>query len=79
MKILITLLLALFISSQAYAQSHAEVLEKGKIIQQIDEKEYKLSYYIVVYKNWAYNCRADYTEVVCSQIAGSNRPVERLK
>ena len=79
MKILITLLLTLFISSQVHAQSHAEVLEKGKIIQQIDKKEYKITYYIVVYKNWAYNCRADYSEVVCSQIVGSNRPVKRPK
>ena len=38
MKILITLLLALFISSQAYAQSHAEVLEKGRILQEYEER-----------------------------------------
>ena len=60
--------LLLCISSQVHAQSHAEVLEKGKIIQQIDKKEYRLTNYVVVYKNWAYTCMASYARVLCAKI-----------
>ena len=57
MKILITLLLALFISGQAYAQSASEILREGKIIYTEKEKDYDDSYtFIVVYKDRIYNC-----------------------
>jgi hypothetical protein len=74
MKILIGFLLALFISGQVYAQSNAEVLEKGKIIQQIDKKKWNssISRYIVVYNGWAYYCSASYKEVMCAKITGSS-------
>ena len=78
MKILIGFLLALFISSQVHAQSHAQILEKGKIIQQIDNK-YGLSEYVVVHKGWAYFCTASITQVMCSQIENSNGSVNRPK
>jgi hypothetical protein len=80
MKILITLLLALFISSQAYAQSHAEVLEKGRILQEYEEK-YGFALYVVAYNNWVYTCtialdRSDGTAVRCYKAIGSNEEVE---
>ena len=75
MKILIGFLLALFISGQAYAQSHAEVLEKGKIIQQVDKEKYLMSTYIVVYKNLAYFCTASPELITCREIAKSNEDV----
>ena len=57
MKILITILLSLFISGQAYAQAASEILREGKIIYTEKEKDYDGSYtFIVVYKDRIYNC-----------------------
>jgi hypothetical protein len=82
MKILITLLLALFIFNQAHAQSHAEVLEKGRILQQYDY-ERGFASFIVAYNNWVYDCyyNKDFarikTELIvrCDKIKDSNKEV----
>jgi hypothetical protein len=50
MKILIGFLLALFISSQAYAQSATEVVRDGKLFKEKD------GYDIYLYKKELYSC-----------------------
>tara|TARA_R110000851_G_scaffold167928_1_gene313745 strand:- start:157 stop:387 length:231 start_codon:yes stop_codon:yes gene_type:complete len=64
MKILITLLLALFISSQAYAQSSTEVVSKGKILS-MHAGESDAIYYIVLYKKELFHCEINRDEVLC--------------
>ena len=65
MKILITLLLTLFISGQAYAESSEEVMTKGKIIS-IDSTNSTVSHkYVVIYKKQLYHCEVDKREVIC--------------
>ena len=58
MKILITMLLALFISSQAYAQSPAEILGNGKVVsdQLFVSQDHRI---VVVYNNAVYRCVAE--------------------
>jgi hypothetical protein len=63
-RLIITLLLALFISGQAYAQSASEILGEGKIIYTEKEKDYDDSYtFIVVYKDRIYNCVVYHTSL----------------
>ena len=57
MKILITLLLALFISGQAYAQTATEIITQGKIVKE------GRPYYI--YKKVIYVCTLKYEEISC--------------
>ena len=65
MKILITLLLTLFISGQAYAESSEEVMTKGKIIS-IDSTNSRVSHkYVVIYKKQLYFCEVDKQHVGC--------------
>ena len=82
MKILITILLALFLSSHAYAQSHGEVLEKGRILQK-HEVKYGEAFYIVAYNNWLYSCLYDGStspwKVNCYLVKGSNDEVENVR
>tara|TARA_R100001163_G_C4911302_1_gene95546 strand:- start:10 stop:243 length:234 start_codon:yes stop_codon:yes gene_type:complete len=61
MKILIGFLIALFISSQAYAQSEAEILGKGKVVssQFINLQKNSLHHIVVVYQNKVYGCEAN--------------------
>ena len=61
MKILITLLLALFISSQAYAQSATEVVIDGKLFLEKEEKGYS----IYLYKKKFYACAFDAHKISC--------------
>tara|TARA_R110000772_G_C13113923_1_gene421028 strand:- start:4 stop:231 length:228 start_codon:yes stop_codon:yes gene_type:complete len=63
MKILITLLLALFISSQAYAQSSTEVVSKGKILSMHAVESDAI--YIVLYKKELFHCEISSYEVLC--------------
>ena len=63
MKILITLLLALFISSQAYAQSSTEVVSKGKILSMHAVESDAI--YIVLYKKELFHCEINEDEVLC--------------
>tara|TARA_R110001606_G_C15020079_1_gene609646 strand:- start:109 stop:360 length:252 start_codon:yes stop_codon:yes gene_type:complete len=61
MKILITLLLALFISGQAYALDSIEIIEKGKIISSekyIGENVYQVFH--VIYKKKLWVCQTEY-------------------
>ena len=57
MKIVIGLLLALFISGNAYAQSSAEILSKGRIISShlTDDVNYK-HILLVIFKDSLYEC-----------------------
>ena len=57
MKILIGFLLALFISGQAYAQSSAEILSKGRIISSYltDDANYE-HILLVIFKDNLYEC-----------------------
>mgnify|MGYP003633558323 CR=1 FL=1 len=57
MKYIITILLALFISSQAYAQSATEIMTEGKIVKE------GRPYY--VYKKVIYVCTLKYEEISC--------------
>ena len=53
MKIIITILLALFISSQAYAVTNSEIISKGVVIStyaSMDKDGYTRFDYIVLYK-----------------------------
>jgi hypothetical protein len=66
MKILIGILLALFISSQAYAQSAVEIIDNGKIL-----KEYADGggvYYHIIYKKKLYYCVINYEYVVSCRV-----------
>tara|TARA_R100000008_G_C3430153_1_gene89231 strand:- start:38 stop:265 length:228 start_codon:yes stop_codon:yes gene_type:complete len=63
MKILITLLLALFISGQAYAQSSTEVIDKGKIIS--SHQNEREATYTVIYKKQLYLCNISARLVRC--------------
>ena len=61
MKILIGFLLALFISSQAYALDSIEIIEKGKIIS--SEKSIRQNVYQVfhvIYKKQVWICQTEY-------------------
>jgi hypothetical protein len=72
MKILIGFLLALFISGQAYAQSSAEILGKGKVVSDGMIKNYTMRTMVVVYNNSVYQCIVEYwDEVYCKKIKDS--------
>ena len=60
MKIIITFLLALFISSQAIALDSFEILSKGKIIYQTEDKSksVKLINFFVIYKKSFWKCES---------------------
>tara|TARA_R110000744_G_scaffold188655_2_gene307960 strand:+ start:181 stop:459 length:279 start_codon:yes stop_codon:yes gene_type:complete len=60
MKILITLLITLFISSQAIALDSFEILSKGKIIHQKDRIDEYGSYvdFFVIYKKSLWLCES---------------------
>jgi hypothetical protein len=59
MKILITLLLTLFISSQAYAQTATEIIRKGEIISNNN------TLYVVIYDKKIYRCFVFEEEILC--------------
>lgn len=69
MNILITLLLTLFISNQAYAQSANELITKGKIIHK--EKSSRGHSYTIIYKKEVYFCFVEIEEMAC------NKPKDR--
>jgi hypothetical protein len=60
MKILITLLLALFISGQAIALDSFEILSKGKIIYQTEDKSKSIKFinFFVIYKKSFWKCES---------------------
>ena len=66
MKILIGFLIALFISSQAYAQSATEVINKGKILTIINT-ESGLVWYHIIYKSEYYYCLATSVALSCKK------------
>ena len=66
MKILIGFLIALFISSQAYAQSATEVINKGKILTIINT-ENGLVWYHIIYKSKYYYCLATSVALSCKK------------
>ena len=76
MKIIITFLLALFISSQAYAQSAGEILGKGKIILTYEFDLESFSYFYVAYKNEMYNCRVGSEATFCAKIKDLTKDIE---
>ena len=57
MKVLIGFILALFISSHAYAQSAVKLLEKGKIILEYEDS--MATNYNIVYENKLYYCKKE--------------------
>jgi hypothetical protein len=63
MKILITLLLTLFISGQAYALSSTEVIAKGEIIS-TQTVEYG-TIFIVLYKKEFFRCSITSSNINC--------------
>jgi hypothetical protein len=63
MKILIGFLLALFISSHAYAQTANEIINKGKIISSHNYQ--KLIMYGVIYKKHLYKCNMSNGYLTC--------------
>tara|TARA_R110000803_G_scaffold140191_1_gene206767 strand:- start:90 stop:314 length:225 start_codon:yes stop_codon:yes gene_type:complete len=72
MKILITLLLTLFISGQAYALSSTEVIAKGKIISM--KAGDNGTVYIVLYKKEFFRCSITSYNINC--IKPKDRNVE---
>ena len=60
MKILIGFLIALFISSQAYAQSVDDILSQGKVVssQYLDYDRGGVHSVLVVYLKAVYSCEA---------------------
>ena len=81
MKILITILLALFISSNAFALTALEIMEKGslmgksKVSPQVTQYEY-------IYQSKYYVCEFVYVqfdksfEADCFQAMGKNKEIE---
>ena len=58
--------------SNVYAQSPAEILEKGKIID-IDKRNVdNYIVYHVAYKNWVYNCTVSLKSAGCYRVEYSN-------
>ena len=74
MKIIITLLLALFISSQAIALDSFEVINKGKIIAQTEAKFKDVlsttSYdaFYVIYKKSLFKCGTIFDNLTCRKL-----------
>jgi len=64
MKILITILLALFLSSHASAQSYNEIITKGKIIHKASDAKGSHTFSIM-YKKKLYFCVVDTRNKLC--------------